>query len=827
MNPMLFASTFFGAGPLALIAKATAVLLLAALVAAVVLPRASAAVRHLVWLIALAGCAALAIFSPVAPPLVVKLPVDDSQTVFVNHIRPQTIAAPVIYSVGTGLFSTTRPIAARAFPRPARSQRSSSNVTWPQAFGGALLAAVWIIGCLVVLGRCVLGHVAIARLVKRARRVTSAEWEASLVAAMVDAGARRTVDLLISDELSAPVTTGFIHPIILLPDGADDWSDERRRVVLVHEVAHIVRFDYAAQLVATLAGALFWFHPLAWLASARLRAEAENAADDRVLATGTAGVAYAGHLLDLARMESGMPLTAAVAVGMVRASRLERRFRAMLDTTRSRSSLPGRLPAVATSLTLAAMVPLAGARMTIVSTPHDSRVTIDRAQNTTIAVASATTRSLTTITIGKQTVAAMATVATGDSIIEKTIDASAGERLTLDLAAGGSIVVHGWDEPRIRMRATLAGRDWRDVRVTLERTRNGAQLQSGFSEPPRSWSTDNTFELWVPRHMDINLSSAGGSVAISDLTGEFRGHTGGGAITIEGANGSATLTTGGGDVSVMNSTLGGTVSTGGGGVYISNVSGGLTGSSGSGPVVRDGIGGTPGWRSSVGYSRASTVTGGVDGGMTVSNGSTYTIGDGGSRTVTTTRTSTGIGNSIGSGIGTGVGTGIGAFTYSKAGGDIMLDEIPRGGRISTGGGRVYVGSSGGFLSVSTGGGDVELPQMGGDANVWTGSGTVTITVVNTDGTEHSVDVTSGSGRVVLELPADLDATIELESAYTENFARKTSISSELSLTQSETQTWDDGEGTPRKFVRARGIAGNGRGLIRVRTVNGDIVVRRR
>ena len=167
------------------------------------------------------------------------------------------------------------------------------------------------------------------------------------------------------------------------------------------------------------------------------------------------------------------------------------------------------------------------------------------------------------------------------------------------------------------------------------------------------------------------------------------------------------------------------------------------------------------------------------------------------------------------------------MTYTRPGGDVVLDEMPNGGRVTTGGGRIYVGSSGGLVNVSTGGGDVDLAQMGGDATVWTGSGTVTITVVNTDGTEHSVDVTSGTGRVVLDLPRDLDATIELESAYTENLGHKTSIESELALTQSETQTWDDHDGTPRKYVRARGTVGNGRGLIRVRTVNGDILVRRR
>ena len=374
MNAMLFVNAFFGTGPGALIAKATAVLLVATL-ATLLLPRASAAMRHLVWLAALAGCASLAVLSPVAPPLVVPLPALDDRPVFVNQVAPQAVTVRENGVVSVESYAGRPARASRAFARPSMVRQSSSAME-VERYARAFFVAVWMIGCLVVLGRCVLGHIAIARIIRRARPLTSPAWDASLDAAMVEARAQRTVDLLISDDVSAPVTTGFIHPVILLPLGADSWSDERRRVVLVHEVAHIVRFDYAAQLVATLAGALFWFHPLAWLAAARLRAEAENAADDRVLAGGTAGVAYAGHLLELARMESGMPLTTAVAVGMVRASRLERRFRAMLDTTRSRAALPRRLPAVATSLTLAAMIPLAGARTTIVPVAHAQRVVL-------------------------------------------------------------------------------------------------------------------------------------------------------------------------------------------------------------------------------------------------------------------------------------------------------------------------------------------------------------------------------------------------------------------------------------------------------------------
>ena len=91
---------------------------------------------------------------------------------------------------------------------------------------------------------------------------------------------------------------------------------------------------------------------------------------------------------------------------------------------------------------------------------------------------------------------------------------------------------------------------------------------------------------------------------------------------------------------------------------------------------------------------------------------------------------------------------------------------------------------------------------------------------------HSVDVTSGKGQVVLVLPRDLDATLELESAYTDNLGHKTRIVSDWPLQTTETDNWDRSEGTPRRYVRARQTIGRGGSTIRVRTVNGNVVLHR-
>ena len=124
----------------------------------------------------------------------------------------------------------------------------------------------------------------------------------------------------------------------MLPASADEWTDDRRRAVLLHELAHVARRDCLVQRIAACACALYWPHPGVWWAAKRLRTERELACDDRVLASGAAAREYAGHLLDIAHAFRAAPAPA-TALGMARARQLERRLLAILDEARNRAAL--------------------------------------------------------------------------------------------------------------------------------------------------------------------------------------------------------------------------------------------------------------------------------------------------------------------------------------------------------------------------------------------------------------------------------------------------------------------------------------------------------
>jgi TonB family protein len=148
--------------------------------------------------------------------------------------------------------------------------------------------------------------------------------------------ARGTGSIRVSESIQTPMTWGVLRPVILVPEYVEDWSTEQRDMVIRHERAHIERRDWLWQGFAQVMTAVFWFHPLVWLALVQIREEAEHAADDATLATGVQAPDYADRLLAVARQLSGPSTIAGVA--MVRRPALTSRIAAILDTARTRSS---------------------------------------------------------------------------------------------------------------------------------------------------------------------------------------------------------------------------------------------------------------------------------------------------------------------------------------------------------------------------------------------------------------------------------------------------------------------------------------------------------
>ena len=766
-----------------LVARASLLLGLGAL-GAVMFNRRSASLRHLIWSASLGGSLVMAVLVPWTPRF--KLPVAGwrsmpSADLLFNAPNDSKISVP-----GAIMNSAPRPdVAARVNEIRTKVGRADMPAWLMVWFAGAAMVLAWMI----------IGRIGLARLARRGRLVTEGAWRNVVDAASASVGLRCPIAIYISPDVGAPMTWGMQRPVLVVPPESHEWSEDLLRSVATHEVAHVERRDYLHQLVATVTCAVYWFHPLVWMFARRMRQAAERACDDQVLTLGTAGEEYASHLIGVARGSRDLRLSGAVAIGMARASTLEGRIVAVLDPTRARGETGSRGRRIIALVTAALLLLVGGVRpVPIASAAPEAISTLDAAADnlTTIrADAPAEVPPPRSEPIAPEPAASP--TQWRDSTFERSFSATAGGSLVLDLNTGGSVTVTAWDEPRVSVRVRLAGPDWRDVEVDIERESDGVRIGSRFSRRSGSHSTSNEFDIRVPRRYDVRLASSGGSLTLSGLEGRFTGHTGGGDFVFERLTGSARLTTGGGTINVSDSDLSGSVQTGGGMVRISNVRGGLRGSSGSGPVI---------YGESVDGSRRSTT-----------DISSVNVGrDGAKITVGETTIYAG-----------------GILTIEKAGGEIDLDAAPNGARANTGGGNVTIGRAGGDVDASTGGGDVRIGPASGSVRAGTGAGEVHIVVDRGPVRDRVIEATSGSGRVIIELPADFSGRLDLETAHTRTHEATARIRSDWELEREPLTDWINRYGTPRRFLRATAVIGrgNGGGRVVVRTVNGEIEIRRR
>lgn len=219
---------------------------------------------------------------------------------------------------------------------------------------------MWLIGALLILARLLIGMIGAKWIAHQATFFLDDAWICLLNNLSAELGMRRRVRLLRSQRVAMPMTWGYLRPVVLLPAEADEWPAERRRIVLLHELAHVKRSDYITQILAQVVCAAYWFNPLVWYAARRLRIERERACDDQVLAAGTKASEYADYLLRTARAlhaTGSIEWSQAATIAMARRSQLEGRLLAILDprTPKPRAmtrAVPAAVAAIVCFLTL-------------------------------------------------------------------------------------------------------------------------------------------------------------------------------------------------------------------------------------------------------------------------------------------------------------------------------------------------------------------------------------------------------------------------------------------------------------------------------------------
>ena len=260
-------------GQLSIELAALAVLVL---VASRLLPIKSPALRHLLWavvllkpLIAVAVSSPYTLFTPFVPL------VEPSQDALafspVEYPTMQVAASPTI---------------------------ATSSVQLTTAGWGAIL---WIVGAALLIGRILVGY----GIVWCLRQQAPVQHDGPLFDALQQA--RRTLDyypkveVATSPSISSPMALGILRPIIVFPaDLVEKLRTDELTLILMHELAHVRRWDNLTRLLHRLVSAVLFFHPAVWLCGRMLRREAEQACDDLVVCATGRSETYARSLAHVA-----------------------------------------------------------------------------------------------------------------------------------------------------------------------------------------------------------------------------------------------------------------------------------------------------------------------------------------------------------------------------------------------------------------------------------------------------------------------------------------------------------------------------------------------
>jgi len=286
--------------------------------------------RHAVWVVALFLTLFLPAFSSAtnftSPPPVSIAAAAKTESVPVVVTRISSLEGEEIESAESK--APSAPIATTA---PARNWLSPVRLKpWP----AGILVAVYVLLVLYALLRFVRAWRQTRKIVRTAFEVELPAATQSIIEACEREIATRRVRVLSSSSIPVPITLGVLRPVIILPQSLLNEIDENLLITAVgHELVHIARRDYLANLIYEFVYLPVWFHPAAWLIRRRIRQTRELCCDEQVTSKLLRPEVYARSLV---RMIGTSPLTTRMAadttIGIVESDNLEGRIMSLLKS---------------------------------------------------------------------------------------------------------------------------------------------------------------------------------------------------------------------------------------------------------------------------------------------------------------------------------------------------------------------------------------------------------------------------------------------------------------------------------------------------------------
>jgi DUF4097 and DUF4098 domain-containing protein YvlB len=351
--------------------------------------------------------------------------------------------------------------------------------------------------------------------------------------------------------------------------------------------------------------------------------------------------------------------------------------------------------------------------------------------------------------------------------IQKEFKVQKEKLLKVNLKNGGSISVTGWNKEKVMVYVEFGRSNSDDWETEFEESPEGIEIESYLKAKWKNQKSSPKFTINVPLKFDLSLKTMGGGITISNVDGDISGKTMGGSLDLTQLKGTIDLKTMGGKIILSDSDIDGKVKTMGGRVLLENVIGDVSGSSMGGNVI---------------YKNVKKRNGQPSGK---------------------------------------------AVRISTMGGDINVSEAAEGADVHTMGGDIKIKSAGKFVQAKTMGGDITVDAIDGRIKATTMGGAIDVTMVG-DPQKGDRDVTLSSygGNISLKVPKGLSMDVDIELAITKKAKKKYEIISDFKLKQKTTDEWEYHKGSARKYIYATGKLAGGKFKIKIKTVNGNIYLKK-
>jgi beta-lactamase regulating signal transducer with metallopeptidase domain len=422
-----------------------------AIAAAAWIPRLTARTRHAVLI---AGMASLLV-----PSTFIARAIERSGTTVMMPVR---MAMPLLVNT---------PIAA---PGP-------SELPWTK-----IAVGIWLgVAGLLFLRSVLITH----RLVANATRIGTpppARTFAALEAARRRLALHTSVDLIASPLCEAPAVLRVLRPIIVLPsDGCQSLGDDELESLLCHECAHVARHDNLVGFLENIAGALFWFNPLVWLARRHAASSREEACDERVTDAAMPAETYVGALAKLCRTLVAPRVT---AVSCMANAHLKERIEHLMkyDSMRA-TALSHRRTTAASAFAVVALIFAGGI---ISASPNQKNAGEKKPYQLNFATARLN-QSTVLFTVK------IIDTATGQHVAETSLRTKPGVPVSADLGREND-----------RWHVDVATDDTGAGTVTLVATKNGAEVQRTHTSFPAAQQAERTQPLYNGAPISMNLANA-------------------------------------------------------------------------------------------------------------------------------------------------------------------------------------------------------------------------------------------------------------------------------------------------------------------------------